>query len=419
MIGLIGISYKTSTVEVREKFAFTPEESILLMKKLKEKANLTGIILVATCNRTEIYYHSDAVSTSIVELLKKELFVFKGLEYADANNCFFQLEGEDCYTHLFKLTSGLDSMVLGESQILGQIKDAFRRSVENDCSSSILSRFFHKSFEAGKKVRNVYNISAVPLSAGSSAVDAAMPLFAVDNAVKVLIIGSGQMAESVLQRLEDYRPISVSIYNRTIERAEKLADRFNVIVVPDNELVKAIGQANLVFVATSALYPVVSPCMLTPDATNTRVFFDLAVPRNVDALVNSIEGNKVLTIDSLQNFASILENNKENIVLANELVQQLVAEFTTWLSSLQLSPTIDLLQQKFEEVLNLRLDFMEKKVSEREFELIAQTGKYMKDKYLRTIVASLKELSDNGAKPHYADMINHMIESVESRKQGS
>jgi glutamyl-tRNA reductase len=409
MIGVLGLSHKTSTVEVRGKFSFTPDESVVFMKHLLETENLSGIVLLSTCNRTEIYFHSPLAEIKLVSQIEKELFTYKKVPEELGKEAFYYLTDEDCYLHLFNLTSGFDSMILGEYQILGQVKDAFRLSVENDCSCSVISRLFHKAFEIGKKVRNLYNITPVPISAGSVSVDFVASQLRDMADVRVFIIGAGQMAESVILGLRKYHVANISIYNRTIERAYKLASRYQVRVLQENKFLEGIQKSNLIFAATSALAPVITASMVSARTHDPAILFDLAVPRNIEEAVGSVAGNTLLSIDSLKDNPAFSSSNDQNILLAQELIQQSVTDFCNWLLTLNLSPTIDMLQESFDEVLHQRLRFLKNKVSEREYELISQTGVFLKDKYLRNIIASLKGLSENGAKPDYIEMINLML----------
>lgn len=411
MIGVIGLSYKNAELAFREKFAFCTSESASLLSILMKQPAIMSVVVLSTCNRTEIYFHSEDVAEPSVlsKTIVAELYRFVGLDLNLLHTPFFTLLEHDCIRHLFKVASGLDSMVIGETQILGQIKDAYRISVDNNASSGIMSRLFHKSFEVAKKIRANILVAPVLLSAGSEAVNYVMP-HAVANP-QVLVIGAGQMAETVLIELRNKAVENTIIYNRTEERAAKMAQRFNCKCITGGKLKEAITKSDLVIVATSALNTVVSSCMVNERTINKRIFFDLAVPRNVDERVANIKGNSLFSIDDLKN----IDNNSINeliIAQANVFIDEMISEFNAWLKTLNLSPAIEVIAKKFNDVLDQRLSYLENKVSDSELLLLENTGKYLKNKYLNLIVVAMKELSTDSDEAQKISRLNRAVEKL-------
>lgn len=409
MIGVVGISYKNAEVAFREKFSLCTSESAAMLAILLKQPSILSVVLLSTCNRTEIYFQFDDKTDSqdVSESIIRALYAFVSLEFNQQDNRFYTGFEQDCIRHLFQVASGLDSMVIGETQILGQLKDAYRLSVDNNASSSIMSRLFHKAFEVAKKVRTHISVNPVVLSAGSEAVCYVLPQ--LSDQAKVLIVGAGQMAETVVAELQNKGIQAITIYNRTEIRAIKMAQRFNCNYCTGNKLKEAITHSDLVFVATSALHPVVTYCMVNERTSTNRIFFDLAVPRNIEETVGDINGNIVFCIDDLKN----IDNNAVNelfIAQANQYIDDMIVEFNAWLTSLKLSPTIDVISKKFSDVLEQRLSYLENKVSDSELMLLEDTGKYLKNKYLNLIVVAIKELSANGAESHKIDALNHVVD---------
>lgn len=404
MIGVVGINHKSTPVEVREKLAFSNDEAVVFVKHLLNFTETEGAILLSTCNRTEIYFHTNS-SQKINNQIVEECLRFKKI---DQQIAFYFFEGDDCVRHLFRLTAGMDSMILGEYQILGQVKDAFRLSNQHDFSSSILNRLFHKAFEAGKKIRNLYSLQAVPLSAGSAAVTYVKEFFLIKEKISVLVLGAGQMAETVLNSLQKSGFTQIQLYNRSLERAEKLAARYNVALCSQELLSDAIASADLIFAATAALSPVLTSEMLA-NSNSKKVCFDLAVPRNIEPSVGSIGGISLFTIDHLNSKLNDVDALAINIGLANDTIEKLLGEFNNWLSSQNLSPVIELLQQRFDAVLEQRLQYLKTRVSEKELNLVEQSGNFIKEKYLRNIIASFRELSEHGRNPEYVELMERLV----------
>jgi glutamyl-tRNA reductase len=410
MIGLIGTNFRTSPVEIREKLAFTDEESVAFMQHLLGCTPINGMVLISTCNRTELYFHTLEDEPELYETIIAKMLQFKKVDSISRPEHFYHCVGNEAVAHLFKVTAGLDSMVLGEYQILGQVKDFFRLSDNHDCSSPIICRLFHKAFEAGKKIRNLYSIKTVPLSAGSAAVSFVHSQIMNPVDTPVLIIGAGQMAETVILALSQKGYKQIEIYNRTEERAVRLAERYQAKVVSQSQLLTAIGHSGLVFATTAAKHPVLTPDMVTACANQSVIMFDLSVPRNIDPAIADIPGVTLYCIDHLKNQLGDNDNLTINLAQANEMINTIVDEFNSWISSLNLNPVIEMLESRFDQVMNQRLDYLSTRLSEQEYDLVAKNAKYLRDKYLRNIIVSLRELSENGRKPDYVEMMNRMLE---------
>lgn len=406
MIGVTGINHNTAPLEVRELLKFDDTSAVVFMKHLLEAYSVNGVVLLSTCNRTEIYYEAEEAENLPAHIVQ-ELSVFNYIGQYLSPTLFYHHQAADCYKHLFRVISGLDSMVLGEYQIQGQVKDAFRLSNENDCSSKILGRLFHKAFETGKKIRNLYTDQSVPVSVGAAAVNFALQQGNIPNP-SVLVMGAGQMADTVVYSCVKNNKINIRIYNRTPERAMKLASKYKVGVATASNLGKYIAAADMIFVATSALHPVVTAETLTGHKT-PLLCFDLAVPRNISQDAAYMDGVEVFTIDHLKNTLAA-DTSPINQELAENIIRGMIDEYNDWLSSLNLTPVIEILQQRFDEVLNRRLEYLKTRVSDNEYKVVAQSGKYIKEKYLRNIIASFRELSENGRNIQYLEMMSRMAQ---------
>lgn len=206
MIGLISINHKTASLSRREQFAFSPEEARYLIDEWRRAGYILGGLVLSTCNRLEVYYDCDeAITREHEERLIRSLYDFKRVRTRGDEGIFVTQHHEAAIRHLFRLSSGLESMVQGETQILGQLKDAFRRAKDQEQTTSFLTRLMHKAFETAKGVRSQYLVSATPISAGAAAVDFLARRDPDYLQRPILILGAGQMAEVITERLQHNR----------------------------------------------------------------------------------------------------------------------------------------------------------------------------------------------------------------------
>ena len=410
MIEVIGLNHKTSALDIREKLSFSTDDAICFMKHLLSVKNIEGLVLLSTCNRLEIYYQSQecrdarpCVSTFLHEEIENECLAFKNINFPVS---FYHYKSDDCARHLFEVAAGLDSMILGEYQIMGQVKDAFRLSNQNECSSSVLNRLFHKAFEAGKKIRSTSQETS--LSAAAASVELVSDFFSEKEHLNVLIFGAGQMAEILIDTLIKKGFKNIGIYNRSLERAEKLTQKFNIQTCSQEMLASNILEVDIIFVATSALSPILNASMLSKNLKSI-ICFDLSVPRNIDPSVESLKNVSLFTIDHLKGISNELP--KPNLFASQKIIDEILVDFNDWLSSRKLSPVIGLLQQRFDLVLEQRLEYLKNKVSQREHMLIQQSGIYLKEKYLRSIISSLRDISEQGRNEQYLEMIHKLVQN--------
>lgn len=411
MIGLIGISHHTASQDERGQFALTETEAIHLVGDWIALGYLRGAIVLSTCNRVEIYCELTKNCTKAINSLLDSWLT--NLELRDKMRSRVSVAlGEEVYHHLFRLTSGMESMVIGETQILGQVKDAFRLAVGEGQSSPTLSRLFHKAFEIAKRIRSQYLVSVVPLSAASRAVDLIYDSLPNAAQMSVLILGAGQMAEATLEHL-GRKSISgtISIYNRTRERAEKLANRIpRLCIYSGDELPEALGSAEIVFVTTSASSPIIQIEHLR-ERTHKIVLFDLAVPRNVSPEVATLTGVTLYSIDDLSGQA-INQPQQELLTAANEIVSQGVQEFCNWLDASEVRQVIGLIQQTMDRLLASETNLLPNELSDEHRRLIALHMEHLRTTYTTALASSLRELQEERRINHIdaiGTLFNHIL----------
>ena len=341
-IWLVGLSYKTAPVEIRERFALAdPDPGSLEAIPLDE--TVRECMTLSTCNRVEILAVS-AKDDPAPYLLER--WAGSRGEPGEALAPYVYVHrGDNAVRHLFSVASSLDSMILGEPQILGQLKDAYRSALERNRAGTILNRLLHRSFSVAKKVRSRTNIAASAVSVSYAAVELAKRIFGDLRDIQALLIGAGEMAELAATHLMSAGIRALRVTNRTAGRAAQLASAYGGEAVPFDNLPEALAQADVVLSSTGARQPVITVDLMRPLLRKRRnrpmFFIDIAVPRDVDPLVNTLDNLYLYDIDDLK---EVVEENlaqrREEALKAQTLVDGETESFCRWLASLDLQPTI-------------------------------------------------------------------------------
>ena len=321
----VGLSHHTANVETRERFAGHAETECIL-----SNAGCAEALLLRTCNRVEVYGASEKrVSTNeIARSLARE--IEKGAhEYAPA---FYRYEGEKCVQHLFRVASGLDSMVVGESEILGQAKKAYEAARSSHTAGPYLHRLFQRAFRVAKHVRTHTDITRGLVSVGSVAVDLAQRIFGQLSNCKVLVLGAGETSERTARALASRGVKDLRVSNRSSDRARELARLVGGQAVPFDQWPEQCREIDILITSTSSETPLLTSENLAPmlrDRIDRPLFIiDIAVPRDVDPDVNEMEGVYLYDIDSLQSVADqSLALRRQQITAAEAIIAEHVADF--------------------------------------------------------------------------------------------
>ena len=345
VIYLIGMNHHTAPVEVRERFGLSgPEWSLRRPVPLAEEdEGVCEAVVISTCNRVEIVVVSRGQNTPAVVLEHWAAAV--GAQTEELRPYVYVLQDLEAIEHLFRVASSLDSMIIGEPQILGQVKDAFRLAVTSGSSKTILNRLFHKAFFVAKLIRSETNIAAHAVSVSFAACELAKRIFGDITECNALLIGAGEMAELAAQHLVKGGVKSLSICNRTRARAEELACSLNCLTLPFTDMHTALFDADVVISSTGAGRPIITRDMAAAAVKHRRgrpiFFIDIAVPRDVAPDVQTLDNVYVYDIDDLR--AVVSDNmalRREEAEKAAALIEAEVADFAVWLESLDLKPTI-------------------------------------------------------------------------------
>ncbi len=357
-IVLLGVNHKTTPLAVREKLALTGgyQEPLALLRQLD---GLKEYYLLSTCNRVEILFACSDPTRMRREVL--DLLFAGNVSREEVADCIYTYENEDAIDHLFMVASSLDSMIVGEAQILGQLKEAFRHASEQKTSGLILNKLLHKSFTVAKRVRTETRIGASAVSISYAAVELGRKIFGDLKGKRVMLIGAGEMAELAAEHLVGQGTGEMVVVNRTLERAMKLAQRFKGKAVGLPELVEQLLNVDIIISSTGATEYILHKkevASIMRGRRNRPLFFiDIAVPRDLDPAINGLENVYLYDIDDLNN---VVELNREQrdleAVKARRIVEEETLKFSRWLDSMEVTPTIVELRTVAESICRAELE---------------------------------------------------------------
>jgi len=357
---VVGLSHKTASVDIREKVAFSPNS---IEKPLRELVALEGIvegIIVSTCNRVEIYATTRDIAGGIARI-RRFLADCHHLSYDLLEPHLYSYHGQEAIHHVFRVASSLDSMVVGEPQILGQIKTSYGYAAEYKTSGIILNRFLHKAFSVAKRVRTETKIASSAVSVSFAAVELARKIFGSLADKTVLLIGAGEMCELAARHFLTNGAKGVMVTNRTFERAQRLAEDFAGEAIPFEELFQHLHKADIVLTSTGAPRAIIAPADLEEVIRRRRMrpmfLIDIAVPRDIDPAVNDLDAVYLYDMDDLQQVvATNLEGRKQEADKAEAIISEEIGQFYKWVATLEVTPTIVALRRQLDELRRMEVD---------------------------------------------------------------
>ena len=407
-IVVVGLNHRTAPVEVREQLAFPATGLNGSLHDLVALPSVDEGVILSTCNRVEVVAvarDGGAGFAEIGDFLRNQ----PGVRIDPAEDQFYHHTRKSAVRHVFRVASSLDSMVVGEPQILGQLKEYYSISQEAGTVGSILHRLFHRSFSVAKRVRQGTGIANRPVSVGSVAVDLARRIFDTLEEKTVMVIGSGAMGESLVRHLVGTGVHGLMITNRTFEKAVVLADRFEASPIRFEDYTRYLKLADVVIGSVESEETLITretaAEVLRERKQENMFLIDLGVPRNFDPHINDLDNVYLYHIDDLTDVAKENLRGRESEADKGELiVDREVETFYQWFTSLDQVPTIIALRRKFEEIrereLRKSLDSNLKDVSERERKAIEDLTSAMISKILDGPLTRLKERPDEDAAYH-------------------
>ncbi len=423
---LLGVSHRTAPIDLRERLDFSSRDVGAAVEAVSARPLMAESVVLSTCNRSEIYGASDDPTRA-----REELVAFLSDYHHLPAGAFlphlFALENSAAVTHLFRVAAGLDSLVVGEPQILGQVKDAFQAAAERRCAGPILSKVFRWSFAVGKRVRTETALGEGAVSVSFAAVALARKIFGRLQGRHVLVVGAGEISSLTAQHLRSHGVGEIVITSRTLAHAEALAAEVGGRAVPWDGMIAALGASDIVITATGSQRPIITRAQLETvkgrRRSDTLFIIDIAVPRDVDPAVGDIEQVFLYNIDDLQ---SIVQENLSRrageIERAESIVSEEVTKFASWQRSRGAVPTVIALRQRFDAIRRAELLRLEGKLGALPPEARARVDEVTRlivEKLLVEPTEQLKALPDEETQAAYTEAINRLFRLREEEDESS
>jgi len=395
-----GINHKTAPVAIREQAAFAPEQLPEALHDISLAAGVDEATIVSTCNRTEVYCRVDnGDSRKAIDWLCR----YHQMPVDDLQPHLYLLPDRDAVRHAFRVAAGLDSMVLGEPQILGQMKSAFTTAHKSGATGKILNRLFQQTFSVAKQIRTDTAIGASAVSVAYAAVSLAKKIFQDLTEKQVLLIGAGETIELVARHLREQGVKKILVANRTVERAQLLADACQGEAISLAEMTERLAEADIVMSSTASQLPILGKGAVESALKQRRhrpmFMVDLAVPRDIETEVGSLDDVYLYTVDDLQN---VIEHNMQTRMEAAKEAEKIidiqVVDFMRWVRSLDSVPTIRQLRENAAAVCQTELERAQKRLARGDDpeKVMAMLARAIANKFTHAPSDALKQASHDG-----------------------
>ena len=413
---LVGVNHKTTPVEIREKLAFTKGKIEESVDRLFNFPDIIEHTILSTCNRVEVYARANC-QDSAIKAIKQFICDFHEVSPVELEDHFYSYRNEEAVEHLFRVSSSLDSMILGEAQILGQVKDAYSLAKDLRSTGLVLNQLFEKAFSIAKKVREETGIAERSVSISSAAVELAQKIFDDLENRTVMLVGTGEMAELAAKHLISYGVKTVYVTSRTYDRAANLARTLNGSALDFEAFKNELHRADIVITSTSAPNFIIKKEMVEKaihERKNKPIFFiDIAVPRDIEPDINDLENIYLYDIDDLHVVVSAnMKEREKEADNAMNFISQEVTKFNNWVGTLDAVPTIVEIRKKAE---NIRMQEIEKTLkkisylSEDDKKLLRQMSSSIVNKILHKPTIKLKQKTQSEDGHVYLKAIRHLF----------
>ena len=406
-LGLLGISHKTAPVEVREKVALSDTEQKEALGHIINALHADGCLMLSTCNRTEIYISADD-HDEIVEKLKGWLAALKNTDLYTDGELFYNIQGSSAAEHFFKVIAGIDSQIVGEQQISGQVKDSYEVAHELQGTDAIINKLFNFAMQAKKKVHNETFLTDGTVSVSFAGVELARKIFNDLSKKSILVIGAGKTAELAAFHFQENGVKNIRVVNRTHQRAVELAEKLSGTASPIEDLQNVLIEADIVISATSSENYVVTADIMKQVAKQRRhqpiFLIDLAIPRDIDPAINQIDGVFLYNLDDLEEIVKQnLEKRKKEIPKSLKIIEDFVDEFNKWYSLNSMSNIVGKLKKRLD---TIRLNEIERLKSK-----LPQNG------YLQEIDVLTESIINKVVRQHVKSLKNSIHDPEKYQKQ--
>ena len=415
MIGLISINYKHAPLDIREEFDFTDDQKLNFHHILKRNHNVEGLMILSTCNRTEIYFEYEnhiGHESKLMHAVLKALVDVKS--FNESLSPYLEKKtNKDVTEHIFRVIAGLESMIVGEYQIVEQLKDAFTFAEKKKMLGPIINRMVQKAFETGKYIRTHTNIDKGAMSVSYAAVEKVAQKFDILK-IKTLGVGAGETGTLTVQYLDKKGCKDIAITNRDFSKAEELANKFNINAIRFNELKNSLLLVDVAIFSTSSKEPLITANEAKKIAFNREkelLFIDLCVPRNLPKEIGDIKGVSLVNIDGLKDMVNTNYNKRKmEVVKAESFIAEFLIDFEEWASFRQLRPSILSLKNQFDELIDS--DTEKCNCCNESLKNCKQFSHYqsrLSKKFAGRLIQQIKKVSDNGKNEQALEIINQIF----------
>lgn len=408
-IGVIGVNHNLAPINIRENVCFTGTQKIEAINYLLDK-DIEEIVILSTCNRSEIYIHATDIDEKInlVKDFYENFFDVKGIK-----TYLFCKKNDSAIEHLFKVASGLDSIVLGEDQILGQVKDAHSFSMQLGSSKKVFNKLFREAINVSKDIKNTTKISNQPLSISYIGVKFLKSKIGNLQNKKALVIGLGKMNKLTVKYLQEENLDTIYISNRSHDKVVELENKFNNIVyITYEDRYKVMNDIDIVISATSSPHTIIKYDEISK--IQKEIFMmDIALPRDIDPKIKKLDNIKLYDIDDLKYIHDKnTEKRKKLAQVGYNMISKKVTEFIKWLDSSNIDPVIESLNDKYLEIRENTLSYIYKKttLSNKDKKIIDKMLTSALKRLIREPIINLKKIKDKGKQEEYIKLIEELFE---------
>lgn len=414
----VSLSYKNTPVEVREMVAFDEAQSKRLLEMVEDYADISEALIISTCNRTEVYYSSPS---DHYETIIKLIGVVKGMfNIADYKKYFSNLnEHHGAVSHLFNVSMGLDAQVVGDLQIINQVKTAYQIAADQNIVGPFLHRLLHTIFFTNKRVVQETAFRDGAASVSYATVDLIDELTTAHQQPNILVLGLGEIGEDVARNLERITDKQVFICNRSVEKANELAEELGFEVVPFEAHVQAILDADVIISSVRVDTPLITKSTFADHKVlSHKYLFDLSIPRSIDQHIEEVNGLLLYNIDGIQAKATqALEKRLAAIPDVKAIIAEAISEFGNWSKEMEVSPVINKLKNALEDIRQTEMARYLKKANENETELLDKVTKNIMQKIIKLPVLQLKAACQRGEADSLIEVLNDLFNLEEQSEK--
>ncbi len=414
---IVGLNHRSASLEIREKMSFKSSEMGKALQDLNKYPGIQGTVILSTCNRLEVYTMTANPETG-VNSIKRYLAQHGGLDEQETREFIYTYTSEEAIRHLFRVVSGLDSMVLGETQVLGQVADAYEEAGKAKVTNKVLNVLFQNALTIGKRVRSETLIDQHPVSISYTAVELAEQKFGELCGKSILILGAGEMSALTAKHLVAAGAATVLVSNRSYDRAVLLAREFSGQAIHFNQMDEFLAKVDIVISATASPHFVLMPermrKVMEERAGRPLLLIDIALPRDIHPDVRRLAGVSLYDIDDLQGVVDKHLHARELAAKqAEKIIEEETGQFLKWHNSLYVIPTIVALQEKAEQIKETQLKRALERLgglTQKQEKAVRSLANSIVNQFLHIPITNLKELADTRQGHLYTETLQDLFE---------